>query len=247
MEATRPETTGAIAARHARGLTLLEVLAAFLIFTMVFTVLMGSSQTAVHSQGLAHRRLEANLLADQVLADLEVQMQMRTTPILPDSLSSDPFEIEVTEAGFGPDPGDDPSAALGGPGELDLASADVISLLALEMPEAAKFLRRYDVEVRWQEAEGPERVRRTTFAFDWESASAELAALRPGGLEDGSGGSGSDGLDEEDGARSDDERSATGRGRDGTPSNRRPPTETPGGSDDLTIEQMKCMLGIGPC
>jgi len=42
------------------GLTLLEVLAAFLIFAMVFTVLVGTSQTAVHSQGLAARRLEAN-------------------------------------------------------------------------------------------------------------------------------------------------------------------------------------------
>jgi hypothetical protein len=246
MEAIQPKTARAIATRHRRGLTLLEVLAAFLIFTMVFTVLMGSSQTAVHHQGLAHRRLEANLLADQLLADLEVQMQMRTTPILPEELSSDPFEMEVREAGFGPDPGDGPAADLGDPGELDLASGDIMSLLALEMPEAAKFLKRYDIEVRWQEAEGPERISRTTFGFDWQSASAELAALRPGGLEGGPDGTGSEGLDEEDGSRSEDLPS-TGRGRDGTPSSRRPPTETPGGSDELTIEQMKCMLGIGPC
>ena len=42
-----------------QGLTLLEVLAAFLIFSMVFTVLVGSSQTAVRSQGLSVRRLDS--------------------------------------------------------------------------------------------------------------------------------------------------------------------------------------------
>ena len=53
--------------RRAHGLTLLEVLAATLIFALVMTVLVGTSSTAVHRSGLSARRLEANLVADAVV------------------------------------------------------------------------------------------------------------------------------------------------------------------------------------
>ena len=48
------------------GLTLLEVLAAAMIFAMVMTVLIGTSSSAVHRVGMSARRLEANTVADGV-------------------------------------------------------------------------------------------------------------------------------------------------------------------------------------
>ncbi len=226
-----------------RGLTLLEVLAAFLIFSIVFTVLVGTSQTAVHSQGLALRRLEASLLADEVLADLEVQIQQQLTPILADDIIRDPFEIEVTSGPFAapaPTAGAPATAATPADGDaLSLADAGSgAAMLAASFPEAAPFLLRYDVVVRWLEAEGPQEVGRTTFAFDWETASvalADLFAVAGGGLgPDASDDAvGADGADGEGGTSDGSGRAGGGRGdrRSGNT-----------GSDELTIEDMRRMI-----
>ena len=58
--------------RREAGLTLLEVLAAAMIFAMVMTVLIGTSSNAVHHVGVSARRLEAGLVADNLLSDLEM-------------------------------------------------------------------------------------------------------------------------------------------------------------------------------
>ena len=83
-----------------QGLTLLEVLAAFLIFSMVFTVLVGSSQTAVRSQGLSVRRLEAHEIAETALADLEIAMARHELPSIEEQEETerDDFVVRVREA-----------------------------------------------------------------------------------------------------------------------------------------------------
>ena len=227
-----------------RGLTLLEVLAAFLIFSIVFTVLVGTSQTAVHSQGLALRRLEASLIADEVLADLEVQIQQRLTPILVDPDAREIFEVEVTSSPFAaPAAAEGAAPAPAAPDALSLAGAGGgAAMLAASFPEAAPYLLRYDVVVRWQEAEGPQQVGRTTFAFDWETASvalADLFAVAGGGLgsdpsDDASGADGGDG-DGGDGTSGDGGSGRAGGGRGDRRSGNT-------GSDDLTIEEMRQII-----
>ena len=162
--------------RHAEiGLTLLEVLAAAMIFAMVMTVLIGTSSTAVHNIGVSARRLEADLVADEVLADLEIQMHQGIAPeIAENEIIRDQFSIRVFQTALGQTPS---SVQDAGPGS---AANDITALLGTELPEVAKHLKQYDIEVGWIEQNGPQKVTRTTFAFDWQAAAAEFGELFQG-------------------------------------------------------------------
>lgn len=187
--------------RRERGLTLLEVLAATMIFALVMTVLIGTSSTAIHREGLSARRLEANLVADAVVADLEIQMRKQIAPVVERTewtikTEDEEYGIRVQnrtlqEALAAPaetvadqlaaDAGN-PVPALPAPGSTRIAGGSGIgTLLAGELPEVAKHLREYDIEVAWIGADGPESVTRTTFAFDWQAAKLEFAPLFAGG------------------------------------------------------------------
>ncbi len=188
--------------RLAAGLTLLEILAATLIFAMVMTVLIGTSSTAVHRVGVSARRLEASLVADEILADLEIQMKQGLAPEADESVSlRDPFEIRVVRSGLIGD-GADGAAGIG----LELAS-----LVGAELPEVAKYLKQYDIEVRWTEQSGPQSVTRTTFAYDWQLAAIEFSELfdRAGRDSLGTNGSGSDADENEIGNGSGGNRNAS--------------------------------------
>jgi len=173
--------------RLAAGLTLLEILAATLIFAMVMTVLIGTSSTAVHRVGVSARRLEASLVADEILADLEIQMKQGLAPEADEFVSlRDPYEIRVVRSGLIGD-GADTVAGVG----LELAS-----LVGAELPEVAKYLKQYDIEVRWTEQSGPQSVTRTTFAYDWQLAAVEFSELfaQAGRANFGTNGGGGGGL-----------------------------------------------------
>jgi prepilin-type N-terminal cleavage/methylation domain-containing protein len=179
-------------ARAARGLTLLEVLAALAIFAVVMTVLIGTSTSAVHRAAVSARRLEANLLADAVVADLEIQMRQGVAPVvdrtewktedeqylirllnrtLQEALAAPTTTLaEEADGAASPPPAGPGATQIGG-------GAGIGTLLAGELPEVAKHLRQYDVEVSWMDVDGPESLTRTTFAFDWQAAKLEYAAL----------------------------------------------------------------------
>jgi Tfp pilus assembly protein PilV len=165
MNPTRIERTR----RCESGLTLLEVLAAAMIFAMVMTVLISTSSTAVHNVGVSARRLEANLVAEEILANLEIQMKQGIAPEVDENeLTRDPYAITIlrTDLFQGSE-----NAASGG------AGIDVASMLGAELPEVAKHLKQYDIEVSWVEQNGPQRITRTTFAFDWQTAAIEFSEL----------------------------------------------------------------------
>lgn len=179
------------------GLTLLEVLAATLIFALVMTTLIGTSSSGVHRVGQALRRLEADQVADAVVADLEIQMRKRIAPViersewkteaeseeeaytirvlnrtLQEALAAPAATVAEEAAGIAP------VVESSGPGSTRIGGASGIgAMLAAELPEVAKHLRQYDVEVIWNGPGGPESVTRTTFAFDWEAAQTEYAEL----------------------------------------------------------------------
>lgn len=178
--------------RGERGLTLLEVLAATMIFALVMTVLIGTSSTAVHRAGRAARRLEANQLADALVADLEIQMRAKIAPVVEKTewtTEDEEYVIRVQnrsiqEALAAPaetvadGAADAATPALPAPGATQIGGGTGIgALLAGELPEVAKHLRQYDIEIVWIGADGPESVTRTTFAFDWQAAQLEFAAL----------------------------------------------------------------------
>jgi hypothetical protein len=151
------------------GLTLLEVLAAAMIFAMVMTVLISTSSTAVHNVGVSARRLEANLVADEFLADLEIQMKQGIAPVIEENETTrDQYAIRVFRTEIVPDQ----AAADSGGTQLSVAS-----MFGAKLPEVAKHLKQYDIEVSWFEQNGPQRVTRTSFAFDWQTAAIEYSDL----------------------------------------------------------------------
>ena len=157
------------------GLTLLEVLAAAMIFAMVMTVLIGTSSTAVHNVGMSARRLEANLVADSLLADLEIQMKQGLAPeIEEDEFEHEHYSVRLTRTDFVSDEGANSAGTLADPGDAQIRIA---SMLGPGLPEVAKHLKQYDIEVGWIEQDGPQRVVRTTFAFDWQMAAIEYSDL----------------------------------------------------------------------
>ena len=160
--------------RRNRGLTLLEVLAAVMIFAMVMTVLIGTSTDAVHHVGTSARRLEADLVADFYLAGLEVQIKQGIAPVLDiDEFEEDPYVIRMTMTDL--ISGDPASGSPAGSGPL--AGGDALSMLGGALPEVAGYLRKYDVEVSWLAQDGTQSVSRTTFAYDWQAAEIELVRL----------------------------------------------------------------------
>jgi prepilin-type N-terminal cleavage/methylation domain-containing protein len=91
------------AMRASRGFTLLEVMAAVAILGLVYAVLARAATQGVVTEGESRRRMEAALLADERLADLETRLA--TGEVLPDGIREDeldPFRIAVQIEPFVP-------------------------------------------------------------------------------------------------------------------------------------------------
>jgi len=150
--------------RRDGGFTLFEVMAAVLVLGMLYSVLANSAMQGLHSEGETRRRLEASLIADRALADLELQLSLGE---LPPSGSAeeelDPYRIRVTVQPFD-------ATVLRVPPEPGAAAPEVTppadSLLAPPSSGNEGRLRRIDIQVSWPEASEERSVGRTTFAFD---------------------------------------------------------------------------------
>src|SRR5262245_13931516 len=64
------------------GMTLLEVLGAFALLAILYTVLAGSAIQGVRSEGESRRRLQASLMADDRLAEIELELAKGASPPL---------------------------------------------------------------------------------------------------------------------------------------------------------------------
>jgi type II secretory pathway pseudopilin PulG len=144
-------------ARAGRGFTLLEVLGAVLVLAVLYTVLAEIAITGLRAEGENRRRLEASLIADDMLMEVESSLLAGDVPpIGREEDVDDPYTIVLEVRAIDPnsflppDPFGRPSIAA--------------ELLGGDRDESP--LRVIEVSVAWLEVEDERIVRRTTFAFD---------------------------------------------------------------------------------
>lgn len=178
------------ARRRVRGFTLLEVLAAVAILAIAYTTLGSGGLQGLQQEGEARRRLQASLLADGAIAEIESAIAAGTTPpVGEEETERDGYRLLVSVAPFTlvvPEPqtagggkrlgnaqsrlGGDRSAERFAPGESLLGPSG-----AGRGGESA--LRRITVRVVWDEGFGERSATRTTFALDAEAAAATIQGL----------------------------------------------------------------------
>jgi prepilin-type N-terminal cleavage/methylation domain-containing protein len=185
--------------------TLLEVMAAVLILGLLYATLATAAIRGLRSEGVSRRKIEASLIADRFLADLEAQLALgQVPPTGSEEQDVDVYRVVVSSQPFDPTPILEAIAAVEKergidrrprsttderPSSMEVGAPSVGApaedLLAAPRPGQEGRLRRVDVTVTWQDGEREEVVTRTTFAFD----TAGLESLFP---EKGAGGAAGD-------------------------------------------------------
>jgi hypothetical protein len=135
---------------------MLEVLAAVLVLGLLYSVLADVAIEGLRAEGEASRRLQASLLADQLLGDLEAELVSGATPPFgAEEREQEPYRIEVAVV------------PLALPPEVIAAVTEAFpqSRLLAKDPEESG-IRQIDIRVRWDEGDRELSVARTTFAFD---------------------------------------------------------------------------------
>jgi prepilin-type N-terminal cleavage/methylation domain-containing protein len=158
--------------RTERALTLLEVMAAVAILGIVYAYLARAASQGILTTGETRWRLEASLLADRVLVDLEREMQATGT-------------LEAGETEF--DEGDFHVVRRVEPFELPpelVPQADTdddagASLLTADGNRPG-ILRRIRIEVSWFDGIHERTLERISFGYDEAGAAALLGGLAPG-------------------------------------------------------------------
>lgn len=142
------------------GFTLLEVMAAVLVLGMLYSVLATSAIQGVRSEGESKRRLQASLIADEQLDDIETGLAEGDVPDIGDPQQSEDgdFTISTQVEPFDVTPylSDD----------FLKANPDAETLLAPGDHPEKSLLRQITVSVRWDEAGEQFEVHRTTLAYD---------------------------------------------------------------------------------
>jgi prepilin-type N-terminal cleavage/methylation domain-containing protein len=170
---------------RSEGFTLLEVMAAVAVLALVYTVLARTGILGLQHEGEAERRLQASLLADLKLEEIETALEAGTPPQVGEEesqvddfvvvVSVSPFDLVLPEV-------EEPrkESRAGEPRRPGRSLRDVQqlgpSLLVGERGQPSP-LRRIDVRVGWLEGFGERSVVRTTFGLDPVAAQEALAAL----------------------------------------------------------------------
>jgi len=199
-----------------RGFTLFEVMAAVIVLGLLYTLLASTAVQGLRAEGTSRRRLEASLLADEYLSNLEGIIAVGGTPEIGSAQEeAGDYLISVNVTPF------DPTPLLGA--EYVAPEPGEASLLATTDVGDQGFLRTVEVAVSWIEGIDEYSVRRTTFAYDIAAAEPFFQVEGPeGGGEPGGDG----GTDATAGTGSQSGRGSTrDSDRGGTPS-------------DAAIEQM---------
>ena len=182
-----PKASGEV---HEAAFTLLEVLAAVAILGLAYITLGSSGIQGLQHEGEARRKLQASLLADGALAEIEEGVEDGTVPpIGRDERQSDEFTIAVDVEPFTLDVPDESAdtgkrlgharSRLGGtPAAAQQPAIPGPSLLGPGSgPGAVSPLRKIDVRIVWTEGFSERSVARTTFALDPDAAKPTIDAI----------------------------------------------------------------------
>lgn len=169
------------------GFTLLEVLAAVAVLGVLYTVLAGSAIQGVRAEGESRRLLEASLVADEELTELEAGMASGVTPpVGVTETELDEFQITLDVQPFEiPLPLRDDEEAEDAEASLVGSSEEGNPISLLTGAEDASPVRVIHLRVSWTEAGAERSVVRTTYAFDLGAVAGLL-----GPLDDGAGDTG---------------------------------------------------------
>ena len=166
--------------RTRSGFTLLEVLAAIAILGIWYVALATFAMQGMTAEGESQRRLHASLLADQVLAELEAEMNAGIPPEDAESEEErEAYTVRITVGAFDLENSGD---GLIVPGQVS-GRDDLAKMLSEQFHGMETVLKRTHVEVIWEEGMGERSVSRTTFGYDLAAAETLLASsgVSPGG------------------------------------------------------------------
>jgi len=140
--------------------TLLEVMAAVAVVAIVFTQLARVANEGLRSEGISRRRLEASLIADRYLAEIESSLAAGLAPEIGESEAEEGLFLIVTSVEsfdlLGAIPAAEPEATVPAAPELPAG------LLTAE----ASPIRSIRIDVRWEEGVDELQVSRQTYGID---------------------------------------------------------------------------------
>jgi prepilin-type N-terminal cleavage/methylation domain-containing protein len=154
--------------RPRSAFTLLEVLAAVAILGVLYVVLADVAIQGLRAEGRSRRRMEASLVADRALSEIEIEIEAGGVPELgrlPET-EEDMFRIAVEVRPYS-------IPLVGGTADAgsDTGSPSEGGALAS--------LREIELTVTWDEGVDELQVVRTTYAFDAAGASSQLFEAAP--------------------------------------------------------------------
>jgi prepilin-type N-terminal cleavage/methylation domain-containing protein len=168
------------------GFTLLEVLAAVAILGILYTVLMGVAIQGRMAEGMSRRRLEASLIADRQMAELEMQIDAGAVPDLGETeLDADPYTVRLRVEPFD-------LLIEGTENERGLLEPALSNLTS----DGSSPLREIEITVSWMEGDSEHHVIRTSYGLATSSLDTSRLSgpggnsLGPAGGEQAQGGEG---------------------------------------------------------
>jgi prepilin-type N-terminal cleavage/methylation domain-containing protein len=158
--------------RAERALTLLEVMAAVALLGILYTFLAKAATQGVRSEADSRRRMEASLLADRKLAEIETRLAAG------EALQLERTEDEDEDTGFRVSrevtPFELPPELAGGLAETGPGTPSASGAGEAGVPN---LLLRVEVRVVWDDGIFERSAERLTFAFDTQEAQALMAGL----------------------------------------------------------------------